>query len=100
MRQQLKFNDTPQLPWRNVERRSPIGGGKFYCCVDALPVPSVANQRPPITTYKSLITAFLIDTPAIRIAPKSFHCFADLHSNRHSSGPVLFPASFKFSATD
>ena len=39
-----------------------------------------------ITNHQSLITAFLIDTPAIRIAPKSFNCITSTHSNRHSSG--------------
>jgi hypothetical protein len=38
-----------------------------------------------IVDRQSRITAFLIDTPAIRIVAKSFHCIADSHSNRHSS---------------
>ena len=42
---------------------------------------------PPITNHNSQITAFLIDTLAIRIEPKSFNYIARLHSNRHSSGP-------------
>ncbi len=41
---------------------------------------SLINDQP------SRITAFLIDTPAIRIAPKSFLCITGTHSNRHSSG--------------
>jgi hypothetical protein len=39
-----------------------------------------------ITDHHSLITVFLIDTPAIRIAFKSFSCITIVHSNRHSSG--------------
>jgi hypothetical protein len=45
-----------------------------------------AVQPLPITNHNSLIIAFLIDTLAIRIGPKSFNYTASLHSNRHSSG--------------
>jgi hypothetical protein len=48
--------------------------------------PASCFSASPITNHHSQITAFLINTPAIRIAPKSFHCNAALHSNRHSSG--------------
>jgi hypothetical protein len=45
-------------------------------------------SRPPCREAEgSLITAFLIDTLAIRITPKSFHCIAASRSNRHSSDP-------------
>jgi hypothetical protein len=37
------------------------------------------------TSFPSSSSAFLIDTPAIRIAPNSFDCIAGAHSNRHSS---------------
>ncbi len=33
-------------------------------------------------------TAFLIDTPAIRIRPNSIDCIAGARSNRHLSGPL------------
>jgi hypothetical protein len=40
--------------------------------------------RIPPTRHSSRATAFLIDTLAIRITPKSFDCIANVHSNRHS----------------
>jgi STE24 endopeptidase len=44
---------------------------------------SLANHCPLVTNLK----AILIDTPAIRIAPKSFDRSTSSHSNRNSSGP-------------
>jgi hypothetical protein len=42
-------------------------------------------SRSPVTNHHSLITAFLIDTPAIRIEPNSRRINARIVSNRHSS---------------
>src|ERR1700722_5685496 len=41
-----------------------------------------SNHDSPITNHN----AFLIDTPAIRIAPNPFACNTQVRSNRHSSG--------------
>lgn len=43
----------------------------------------------PATRLSLLATAFLIDTPPIRISPKSFLCTNSAHSNRHSSAPFF-----------
>jgi hypothetical protein len=55
-----------------------------------VPISLVPTNAEPtqITTHHSPITAFLIDTPAIRIAPKSCACIVAAHSNRHSSGAL------------
>jgi hypothetical protein len=58
------------------------------------PVPQCATANPdgegdggsPITDRHLPITAFLINTLAIRIAPKPIDCIANVHSNQHSSG--------------
>jgi hypothetical protein len=50
------------------------------------------------TGMGSLARHFLIDTPAIRIAPKSFPCIACVHSNRHSSEPSGFNVASRSSA--
>jgi hypothetical protein len=58
-----------------------------------LPIPPSANfsspgvTLPPTNNHNSLITAFLIDTLAIRVGLKSFNCNTQVHSNRHSSEP-------------
>jgi len=51
--------------------------------------PPITNHYSPITAFHSLITAFLIDTPAIRNTSNSFAMNASSLSNRHSSGPWL-----------
>src|ERR1700722_12727943 len=50
----------------------------------------------PVTSHRSLITAFLIDTPTIRNGLNSLPCTIDAHSNRHSpEAPSDRPASVK-----
>lgn len=84
MRQELKFGGTPFVSRRYMSGRQgilarpsaqtflPLVPG--FCCSAGDPVPKMAT--------------FLIDILAIRIAPKSCHCIAGVHSNRHSSGPL------------
>ena len=45
------------------------------------------EARTPINDHYPPITAYLIVTPAIRIAPKSFPCSIGVSSHRHSMGP-------------
>ena len=95
MRQDSKFDDAPL-----ASRRSPSGGrtparncnlySSAYMC-NLSPAANHelafgADRGSLVTVHYSPITTFLIDTLAIRIALKSFHCSAALHSNRHSSG--------------
>jgi hypothetical protein len=96
MRQKIKFASRRPVSrlWSafglSDVRQWPTSG----LCSHQAQVPATAfervtpSSRLPITDQESRITAFLIDTPAIRIAAKSFHCTADLHSNRHSSGTL------------
>jgi hypothetical protein len=80
MRQEYKFCE------EDTQR-----GGLSYSAYLAYSTSLVSFQSdissPPVANYHSPITAFLIDTPAIRITPNSFQCIAELHSNRHSSDP-------------
>jgi hypothetical protein len=82
MRQELKFGGTTAR------------GGNPHPCASSISSPSLTSSAsseprvsfPLFTNHQSPITAFLIDTPAIRNALKSFNCSRNVHSNRHSSG--------------
>ena len=105
MRQKLKFGDALVRggnagdPMRIVILRVAINpcplvpivaeGRTTSLCVHARPTNTLAPRTllPPITNHDSLITGFLIDTPAIRNASNSCPCIVDVHSNRHSSRP-------------
>src|SRR5579864_6923348 len=51
--------------------------------------PPITIHQPALSSVEgSLITAFLIDTPPIRIASKPFPCFIVAQSNRHSLEPL------------
>jgi hypothetical protein len=54
----------------------------------AIPPRTEAGPWVSATNHYSPITTFLIDTLAIRNALNPFRCIADVHSNRHSSGPL------------
>ena len=71
----------------------PARSGSVFSSTSSLSfIPSTSHvTSSPITNHESLITVFLIDTPAIRIAPKSFHCSVAMRSNRHSSGAFSAP---------
>jgi hypothetical protein len=105
MRQDSKFDGAPI-----TSRRSPLGGrtpahnSNLYSSAYTCYLSSVANHEIEfgagggslVANHDSPITAFLIDTLAIRITPKSFHCNAALHSNRHSSGASRLHQNWAF----
>jgi hypothetical protein len=63
--------------------------GRKFCC-GPVRTGSVGRDRArdlaisPVADISPPIAVILIDTLPIRIAPKLFHCIADVHSNRHS----------------
>ena len=72
-----------------IASRSAISSTSFPSFPSSASSHNLASHRvaeSPITNHHSRITAFLIDTLAIRIALKSLACMADEHSNRHSLG--------------
>jgi glycosyltransferase 2 family protein len=72
---------------QNGEREARRGGVSYSVSSTS----STSCISSPSTVCSSPITPFLIDTLAIRIASKSLHCIAALHSNRHSAVSLMTP---------
>ncbi len=86
MRHKLKFGEAVS---RGGNMASSVSRFSFTSSTSYLSATSHAPSvsLPPITAQESPITAFLIDTPAIRNTPNSFRCIAAVRSNRHSPRP-------------
>ena len=65
-------------------RNRPLFAMCFCSSWNPLPRPNFKGDVPRTTNHDSKITAFLIDTLAIRISRKLFDCIAGARSNRHS----------------
>ena len=95
MRQKLKFGETVRCPGdacpqTNLPpRRNALGAALITNHLPALRATDCLLRPDDLRREGSPITAFLIDTPAIRITLNSMRINARIASNRHSSGPLL-----------